>query len=288
MVAKVVSFINFKGGVGKTVSVVNIAGFLATEHEKRVLVVDVDPQANATLHLMSEERYCDEQGIVKVKTLYDVLEKYRTSLLHEVELKDIIIKNAVQKGDPRITNLHLVPSDLRLIDADKEFTTDARIIMLKRELENTVNDYDYVLIDCPPNLSLLTRNALFASDAIIIPLIPDFLSTAGLYLLLKKLREIGDEHKKMGKEPPKVKGVLFTRTEPRLKLHQKIMYDVRSYLEKENIPYFTQYVRNLVGVQEAANEHLPLCCYNGVNAREPREDYKNVTREFIKKMEVDE
>ncbi|MEM1548882.1 MAG: AAA family ATPase [Candidatus Bathyarchaeia archaeon] len=285
MVAKIVSFINFKGGVGKTVSVVNIAGFLTTEHNKKILVVDVDPQASATIHLLSEERYCDEKKGIKVRTLYDVLEKYRISLSSEIELNDVIIKNAVRRGPPGITQLHLVPSDLRLIDADKEFISDVRILMLKRELESIVDVYDYILIDCPPNLSLLTRNALFASDSIIIPLIPDFLSTVGLRLLLKKLGEIGDEHKKMGKDPPKVRGILFTRVEQRVKLHQRRMFEVKDDLEKVGIPCFTYYVRNLVGVQEAAGEYMPLCCCTGVNIKEPAEDYRNVTKEFIKKME---
>lgn len=285
MGTKIVSFINFKGGVGKTVSVVNIAGFLTAEHDKRVLVVDVDPQASATIHLMGEDRYCDEKKGIKVKTLYDVLEKYKTSLSSETELKDAIFKNAVQRGPPGITRLHLVPSDLRLIDADKEFTSDVRILMLKRELENVVDAYDYILIDCPPNLLLLTRNALFASDSIIIPLIPDILSTVGLRLLLKKLKEIGDEHKKMGKDPPQVKGVLFTRVDQRVKLHQRRMNEVRSDLEKMGIPCFNYFVRNLVGVQEAAGEYMPLCCCSGANIKEPAEDYRNVTKEFIKKME---
>ncbi|MDW8034160.1 MAG: AAA family ATPase, partial [Nitrososphaerota archaeon] len=108
---------------------------------------------------------------------------------------------------------------------------------LKRELQSILNEYDYILIDCPPNLSLLTRNALFASDSIIIPLIPDFLSTVGLHLLLNKLKEIGDDHKKMGEKPPEVKGVLFTRTE-RVRLHQRRMNDVRDFLEKKNSLFY--------------------------------------------------
>jgi chromosome partitioning protein len=288
MDAKVVSFVNFKGGVGKTVSAVNISGFLAGEFGKKVLLVDVDPQANATLHLMEEERYCDEGGKTKIKTLYDVLEKYKayTPSSSKIDLENVILTNVVQKGPPNIVNLHLLPSDLKLVDADREFTGDAKAVMLKRELEEVKGNYDYIIIDCPPNLSLLTRNALFASDYCIIPLIPDYLSTTGLHLLLNKLEEIGDEHRNIGKEPVKVKGVLFTRVQPNTKLHQERMTEVKNFLGKKNIPCFNYYVRNLIGVQEAPNEHLPLCCLKSQKKyADAGSDYRNVTEEFIRILE---
>jgi len=283
MHAKTVSFINFKGGVGKTVSAVNIAGFLASEFNKKTLLVDIDPQANATLHLMKEDKYQDEGGNLKIKTLYDVFEKYKSSSKPGVNLKDIILENPVEKGPPSIIKLHLVPSDLRLIDADREFTSDIKAVMLKKELEELTSDYDYILIDCPPNLSLLTRNALFASEYCIIPLIPDFLSTTGLRLLLKKLKEIGSEYKNIGKEPTEVKGVLFTRVQFQTSLHKQRMEEVKDYLTEKNIPYFKNFIRNLIGVQEAANMHLPLCCYS--KGKDAAEDYRNVTKEFVEKME---
>jgi chromosome partitioning protein len=284
MSTKVVSFVNFKGGVGKTVSAVNISGFLAGEFGKKVLLIDIDPQANATLHLMEEERYCDEGGRTKIKTLYDVFEKYKAHMpsSSKINLSDVILTNVVQRGPPNIVNLHLLPSDLRLVDADREFTGDAKAVMLKRELEEVKDNYDYIIIDCPPNLSLLTRNALFASDYCVVPLIPDYLSTTGLHLLLKKLEEIGEEHKNIGKEPVKVKGILFTRVQSNTTLHRERMSEVRSFLEKRNIPCFYNFVRNLIEVQNAAADHLPLCC---LKKGEAYNDYHNVTEEFIRKIE---
>jgi chromosome partitioning protein len=235
---------------------------------------------------MKEDEYFNEKGEYLVKTLYDVFKKY-SSASKETELlslSDVIQRNVVKKGPPNIVKLHLVPSDLRLIDADREFTGDARAVMLKKELEDIVKDYDYIIIDCPPNLSLLTRNALFASDYCIIPLIPDFLSTSGLHLLIRKLEDIEREHERIGKKPVKIGGVLFTRVKPATKLHRERMSEVKGFLEERGISYFSNYIRDLIGVAEAAGDHLPLCADKKGNKEEPARDYRLVTEEFIKKI----
>src|SRR5258708_4629093 len=177
--AQVISLIQMKGGVGKTTCTVNLASYLAREHQKRVLLVDFDPQINATLSLISEERWKSwekEHG-----TMADVLEvEHKPKGADAVKFRDCIMTDV----NPELPGLHLIPSHLKLTFLDLDLAArPGRERIFARKLEKILPSYDLILCDCPPNLMTATQNALYASDWYLVPMQPDFLSSIGLSLL---------------------------------------------------------------------------------------------------------
>lgn len=179
---KVVSIINLKGGVGKTTLTVGLAEFLAVEHNKQVLVIDTDPQTNATIALIGEDRWqeCNQQG----QTLYQLFKDHLDdSCIFDLS-NSIVTRTSNLKGG--LDNLHLLPSSLDFIGIQDYLINIGRtsyikpIDVLKDALEQKLDDYDVVLIDCPPNLGLVTQNALNISQYYLIPVVPDFMSTYGV------------------------------------------------------------------------------------------------------------
>jgi chromosome partitioning protein len=179
---KVISVINLKGGVGKTTLTVALAEFLAIEHAKKVLVIDLDPQTNATVSLIGEEQW--EKKNREGRTLYHLFKDHLENTCH-FQFEDSIVTGCsnLQGG---IDHLHLIPSSLDFIQIQDRLIHIAQtslihpIEVLKRSAENYIKDYDVVLIDCPPNLGTVTQNGLNISDYYLIPTIPDHLSTYGI------------------------------------------------------------------------------------------------------------
>ena len=187
METPVVSFINMKGGVGKTTLAVHVAYALAAEHAKRVLLVDVDPQFNASTYLMDEEAYLARIQDDKRGTVLDIFQPRREGSLSTL--------NGVRRGarkKPTLANcsvpvfddggrLDLVPSTLMLMEIETApRQTEERF---GRVLAEWKKQYDYVLIDCPPTISIFNQAAVLASSHYVVPLKPDPLSTIGLPLL---------------------------------------------------------------------------------------------------------
>ncbi len=179
---KVVSIINLKGGVGKTTTTVQLAECLVSEFGKRVLVVDLDPQTNATIALVGEDRWdsLDKTGKTLPQLFVDKLEG--TS---RFDINTAILQGA---SNLKLRGLSLLASSMRFIDvqdrimeiATKSNYTLNPMQVLQSALRDHVRNYDYVLIDCPPNLGLITQNGLEISDSYLIPTIPDVLSTYGI------------------------------------------------------------------------------------------------------------
>lgn len=226
MGAKVISFINLKGGVAKTTTTVGTATLLAGEYGKKVLVVDLDPQTNCTTMLIGEEKWkeLDDENYTLATLFDDVIN----------ETKNFNLEATLQKNVSHIANvknLDLIPSSLKMIDIQDRLTTIPQgkffsnnpTEIIKKALKPIINVYDYVLIDCPPNMGLITLNGLRISDAYIIPTIPDVLSTYGIPQIISRVSEFaentGEEIECLGIVATKVRGqsTLHSRTLEALK-----------------------------------------------------------------------
>ena len=192
---KIISVINLKGGVAKTTTTVQIAECLTSEFSKRVLVIDLDPQTNATISLIPEEKWeeLDESGQTLFQLFNDKLDK--TDIFR--------LKTARQTGvsNLKIPNLHLLPSSIRFVDIqDRISEIPAKtgyslnpMEILKSAVHPILDDYDYVLIDCPPNLGFITRNGIEISDYYLIPTISDTLSTYGIPQIIRTIDQFAKE-----------------------------------------------------------------------------------------------
>ena len=253
---KIISIINQKGGVGKTTTVINLAAGLSMKG-KKILVIDLDPQGNATTGLgLSNTSDPDN-------TIYNVLNGNK-------KIFDVIHKT-------KFDNLELISSNVDLSGLEVETAGDSRrAFKLKDELaalfHNSSVSYDYILIDCPPSLSLLTIMALVASNALVVPLQTEFFALEGLTQLIKTIERI-----KSNLNPQLlIRGILLTMFDKRNKLSSQVETEARNYFK--NKVYNTAVPRN-VRLSEAPSHGVPVLIYDkncpGSKA------YFNFTEEFL-------
>ena len=236
---KIISVINQKGGVGKTTTVINLAAGLSAKG-KKILVIDLDPQGNATTGLGLSNTDNSEH------TIYNVLNGKKK------------ISEVIQST--KFENLNLITSNVDLSGLEIETAGDSRrAFKLKDELTAILNDsgalYDYILIDCPPSLSLLTIMALVASDALVVPLQTEFFALEGLTQLMKTIQRI-----KNNLNPElSIRGILLTMYDRRNKLSGEVEKEARNYF-KEKV-YQTVVPRN-VRLSEAPSHGVPVLIYD--------------------------
>ena len=266
-----ISFINMKGGVGKTTSVVEIAALLATEHRKKVLVIDLDPQTNATLSLITLDKW---EQIKDTATIADVLGMNRgaSSRDEEFDIKDAIIKNA-----GGIRNLDLIPSHLELTFLDLDLgPVPARESILKNKIDESDLDYDFILIDCPPNLTLAPQNALIISDYIIVPVVPEIFPAIGLPLLVNRVRKWKKSFKDCNVD---FLGMIFTKVDGRYSIHAEQMDALR---RKKVIHTFSTIIPQNTDIQKAVAKSKPATLVyphcTGI------ESYRTLVKEIIRKI----
>tara|TARA_B100000945_G_C20272330_1_gene544565 strand:- start:6 stop:806 length:801 start_codon:yes stop_codon:yes gene_type:complete len=256
MVKKIISVINQKGGVGKTTTVINLAAGLSMK-EKKILVIDLDPQGNATTGLGLSNTVNSDL------TIYSVLNGKK-------KISDVIQTTNFQ-------NLNLVTSNVDLSGLEVETAGDSRrAFKLKDELTAILNDsgasYDYILIDCPPSLSLLTIMALVASNALVVPLQTEFFALEGLTQLMKTIERI-----KSSLNPVlDIRGIILTMYDKRNKLSSEVEQEARSYF-KEKV-YSTVVPRN-VRLSEAPSHGVPVLLYDKLCPGSKA--YFNFTDEFL-------
>lgn len=219
---KVVSFINLKGGVGKTTTTVNIAATLATDGYK-VLVIDLDPQTNATVSLIDQEEWQERHD--RGQTLYHM---FNDMLKGEDQFN---IDDAILNDVGGVDGLDLLPSSIHLVEIQDDIPDMdnkayvSHVDVLGNIIENIKEDYDFILIDCPPNLGAITLNGISISDYYIVPTVPDILSKIGISLILNRINSF-----KKRKHSCKIElaGIVFTKVDYRTNLHKSTMTELRS------------------------------------------------------------
>lgn len=251
---KIISVTNQKGGVGKTTTCVNLASYVA-DAGKKVLLIDIDPQGNACASLGVE--------VEKEKnSIYEVL-------LGEVQTKDAIYKSVVK-------NLDVLPSTVDLAGAEVDLVyVDNRENVLKEALKDIKNSYDFIFIDCPPSLGLLTVNALTATDSIIIPIQCEYFPLVGLGQLMNTVRLI----KKHLNPNIEIEGVLLTMKDNRSNLVSQVAGEIKKYFETK---VYDTYIPRNVRLAESPSHGKPILLYDSKSKGATA--YKALCEEFLRKQ----
>ena len=231
---KIISIVNQKGGVGKTTTTINLGTALAAI-DKKILLIDLDPQGN-------------------LSTGIGVTEKQRKISVYDLIIQDSSIHQTIQ--ETRIPNLKIIPSNINLSGIEFELATDEdRTNKLNNKINDLKEEYDFVLIDCPPSLGILTVNSLVASDSVLVPLQCEFYALEGLAQLLKTIEKIKDNLN------PNLflEGVILTMFDSRNRLSDDVVADAREHLGKK---VFDTIIPRNVRLSEAPSHGLPAIIYD--------------------------
>lgn len=233
---KIIAIANQKGGVGKTSTSINLAASLAVM-EKNVLLIDIDPQANTTNGLGFDSRTIDN-------TIYDVL-------ISGTKMEDIIFQS-------NMDYLSLAPSHINLVGAEIELVNmSQREKILKNALQSIKSNFDYIIIDCPPSLGLLTLNSLTAADSILIPVQCEYYALEGLGQLLNTVSIVRHQ---LNPEL-EIEGVLLTMYDPRLRLSNEVVEEVKSHFGNK---VFKSIISRNVRISEAPSHGKPVLLYDAL------------------------
>ena len=251
---RIIAIANQKGGVGKTTTSINLSASLAAKG-KKVLVIDTDPQGNTTSGFGIEKNELED-------TIYELI-------LGECSIRDCIISNVIKNVSVVPSNVNLAAAEIELIGVDK------KEFILKNEVDYVKDDYDFIIIDCPPSLGLLSLNALTASDTLIVPLQCEYYALEGLSQLLGTVRTVKQHYN----EHLELEGVLYTMYDTRLKLNSQVIDEVNQYFP--NKAYKTTIPRS-VKLAEAPSFGKPIFYYEKYS--KPAFAYKKFADEFLKKQ----
>ena len=249
--AKVYVFVNQKGGVGKTTSAINIGAYLA-QAGKKVLLVDFDSQGNMSSGV----------GVSKEKpTVYELMAGQASG--------DAVIRKTV------VDNLYAIPASIDLSGAAIELVDqEDRDFFLKKSLEPLKDQYDYILIDCPPSLGILTLNGLAAADAVLIPMQCEYFALEGISLLLQTVKKV----QKSINPQLTIGGIFFTMYDSRTRLAQDVVLQVKSYF---NEAVFNTIIPRNVRLSEAPSHGLPICKYDP--SCQGARSYESLAKEVIER-----
>lgn len=272
--SNVITVINMKGGVGKTTLSVNISYVLARFHQKKVLIVDIDPQFNATQYLVDQANILDH--FRNKKTIFDIISPTRDADI-SLTVKRKAVNKPTNLSDYVINikqfvkgRLDLIPSSLKLIN----FETPKRGLesLLKKFIDEHCKDYDYIIIDCPPTLSILTLSAYLASQYYLIPIKPDYLSSLGLPLLERGLQEYDD----LQGHSLELLGIVFTMVDNKSNLPHEVMESLEEYECFINKSSYSTQVAKSVNSLDSFYKYRRFARY--------AEEFKRITSELINKI----
>lgn len=254
---KIISIVNQKGGVGKTTTSINLASSLGLL-DRHVLLIDLDPQGNASTGVGVDKGDID-------KSIYD-------ALIGVSSIEDVVVKT-------KFKNLYLIPAtinlagvDIELIERSKMEDGFSKVGQLKKQLDIIKDNFDYLIIDCPPSLGILTTNALVASDSVIIPVQCEFFALEGITQLLNTImlaqRNLNPELD--------IEGVLLTMFDSRTNLGLEVIEDIRSYF-KERV--YDTIIPRLIRLSEAPSHGKPIAEYD--SSSKGHHAYLNLAKEVI-------
>ncbi len=249
--SKVIAVFNQKGGVGKTTTNVNLSSYIA-QKGKKVLVVDIDPQGNTTSGLGVDKKSLNH-------TIYEVL-------INNVKAEQVIIETAI-KG------LHLIPSSTNLAGAEIELTgLEGRESMLRKTLADVRDNYDYVFVDCPPSLGLLTINALGAADSVLIPIQCEYYALEGVSQLMNTIWLV-----QRGLNPElEIEGVVLSMFDGRTNLSIQVVDEVKKHFKGK---VYTTIIPRNIRLAEAPSYGVPIMVYDPKS--KGAEAYAELAEEFI-------
>ena len=290
--SQVIAFINFKGGVGKTANAVHIGTCLAADHNKRVLIVDLDPQCNATFWLLPPKEWrsrIDDMTRTVCQVFHDQINGTKKFSFSSSIIRGVPVSDSGVGLNPK---LDLLPASVGLIEVEDilhEQNKKPFFTFLRSALAPLRQEYDYILLDCPPNIFTVTKNALFFADSYVVPYIPDYLSLSGLVIFARRLRKFQESvltHEPKMREP-KIRAIIINRfksvgnvfSEAIVTLKGQLGELRKAQLVDPGATILTPSIRDCTAVAQCSNEHLPVTLYKpgAIGAQ----DYQTLTTNFV-------
>ena len=254
---RIIAIANQKGGVGKTTTSINLSASLAAKG-KKVLVIDTDPQGNTTSGFGIEKNELEN-------TIYELI-------LGECSIRDCIISNIIKNVSVVPSNVNLAAAEIELIGVDK------KEFILKNEVDYIKDDYDYIIIDCPPSLNMLTVNAMTTADTVLVPIQCEYYALEGLSQLIHTINLVQERLN----PHLQIEGVVFTMYDVRTNLSNQVVENVKENLDAKI--YETMIPRN-IRLAEAPSYGLPINMYDSKSAG--AESYRKLAKEIINRKDLD-